>query len=82
MESVIANAMLKYILDHELFDKTALDLRAEGLDELNASLAGYTLESVAALTGVDPDLVRKAAETYAKAERSVIVLTTGMNRVG
>jgi predicted molibdopterin-dependent oxidoreductase YjgC len=81
MEHVIANAMLKHILDEELFDKAALDLRGEGLDELKASLKDYSPANVASLTGVDPDLIRKAAEEYAKAERSLIVLTAGMNRL-
>ncbi len=82
MEHLIANAMLKYILDEGLFDKTALDLRGEGLEELKASLSDYTLENVGGLTGVDPDLVREAAKSYAQAERSLIVLTAGMNRLG
>ncbi|MBI4963314.1 MAG: molybdopterin-dependent oxidoreductase [Desulfomonile tiedjei] len=81
-EHLIANAMLKWIIDQGLFDKTALDLKAEGLDELSASLADYTIEKVAKLTGVDPELVRQAAKMYAEAPQATIVLAQGLNRLG
>ena len=74
--------MLKWIIDKGLFDKTALDLKAEGLDDLIASLADYTPENVAKLTGVDADLIREAAKEYAEAPTATIILTQGMNRLG
>jgi predicted molibdopterin-dependent oxidoreductase YjgC len=81
-EHLIANAMLKWIIDQGLFDKTALDLRADGLDELTASLADYSLGNVSKLTGVDADLIRQAAKTYADARTATIIVTLGMNRLG
>lgn len=81
-EHLIANAMLKWIIDQGLFDKTALALRAEGLDELTASLADYSPEEVSKITGVDADLIRQAAKTYAEAQKPTIILTLGMNRLG
>lgn len=81
-EHLIANAMLKWILDHELFDKKALDLKAEGLDDLVASLQDYTLDNVAQVTGIDGALIREAAELYAKAGTATIILSHGMNRLG
>ncbi len=81
-EHLIANAMLKWIIDQGLFDKTALALKADGLDELTASLADYSVENVSKLTGVDADLIRQAAKMYADAQRATIILTFGMNRLG
>ena len=81
-EYLIANAMLKWIIDQGLFDKTALDLKAEGLDDLIASLSNYTTENVGKLTGVDAALIREAAEEYAKAPTAAIILTQGMNQPG
>lgn len=81
-EHLIANAMLKVILDEGLYDKKALDLRADGLDELAASLAEYTLENVASVTGADPKLIAEAARTYAEAPTGVIITTAGLNRHG
>ncbi|MFZ5867708.1 MAG: molybdopterin-dependent oxidoreductase [Thermodesulfobacteriota bacterium] len=79
-EHLVAFAMLKEIIDREWFDRKALDLRAEGLDELVASLAPYGADAVSALTGVDADVIRQAAEKYAQASKAVILLNDGMNR--
>lgn len=80
-EHLLAFAMLKEIIDKELFDKKALDLKADGFDELVESLKDYTPDNVGQITGVDPGLIRKAAETYAKAPSAVIICTDGMNRM-
>jgi formate dehydrogenase (NADP+) alpha subunit len=79
-EHLIANAMLKWILDEGLFDKDALALRAEGMDELISSLTEYTPENVSRITGVDADLIRQAATEYAQAARATIIIALGMNR--
>jgi predicted molibdopterin-dependent oxidoreductase YjgC len=81
-EYLIANAMLKFIIDQDLVDKKVLDLRADGFDELVASLGDYTVECVAGLTGVSADLITEAAKAYVEAENAAIVLTAGMNRMG
>jgi len=81
-EHLILNAMLKFIIDHELYEKTALNLRAEGLNELLESLADYTVDNVAAATGVDPALITEPAKEYAQASAAAIVMTAGMNRTG
>jgi predicted molibdopterin-dependent oxidoreductase YjgC len=81
-EYLIANAMLKWIIDQGLFDKEALNLLAEGLDGLAKSLEDYTPERVAQLTGVSADLIQQAAKEYAEAPTATIILTTGMNRQG
>ena len=76
-EHLVANAMLKWIIDQGLFDKTALDLRAEGFDETAASLSEYTPENVGHLLNLDPALIREAAKEYAEASTAVIVMTSG-----
>lgn len=81
-EHLVAYAMLKEIIDAGLYDRAALDLRAEGFDELVASLAPYSADKIAALTGVDADLIRQAAREYAQAVNSMIVVVDGMNRLG
>ncbi len=61
--------------------RPALVLKADGLDELTASLADFNIENVSGLTGVDADLIRQAAKMYADAQRATIILTFGMNRL-
>lgn len=80
-EYIIAYAMLKWIIDHEFFDKKSLDLKAEGFDDLLASLGDYTVERVAQIAGVNPELIAKAAKTYAEAGKATIILTTSMIRM-
>ena len=80
-EHLLAYAMLKEIIDQELFDRKALDLKADGFDELVASLQDYTPDNIGRITGVDPDLIREAAKTYAEAPSAVIIVTDGMNRM-
>ncbi|MCA1961575.1 MAG: molybdopterin-dependent oxidoreductase [Desulfomonile sp.] len=81
-EHLVAYAMLKEIINSGLVDRAALDLRAEGFDELIASLAPYSADKVAALTGVDAQLIRQAAQEYAQAARAMIVVVDGMNQLG
>jgi formate dehydrogenase alpha subunit len=81
-EHLIAYAMLKEIVDQNQYDRKALDLVAEGFDDLVASLADYSPDNVATLTGVEADSIRQAATEYAKAENATIIMTAGMNRIG
>ena len=81
-EYLILNAMLKWVLGEEKFDKDALALRTEGLDELVASLQDYTPDKVAKLTGVPAELIIQAAEEYVNAPTATIILTQGANRIG
>jgi predicted molibdopterin-dependent oxidoreductase YjgC len=81
-EYLIANGMLKWIIDQDLVDKKALDLRADGFEDLVASLAEYSLENVARLTGVPAELISEAAKAYAEADKAPIVLAGGMYRLG
>ncbi len=80
-EHLLAFAMLKEIIDQELFDRKALDLKADGFDELVASLKDYSPDNVGRITGVDADLIREAAKTFAEAPSAVILVTDGMNRM-
>jgi formate dehydrogenase alpha subunit len=79
-EYAILYAMLKEIIDQDLFDGKALDLKAEGFDELQASLADYSPDNIAGIAGVDAKAIRDAAKEYAEASTAVIILTEGMNK--
>ena len=79
---LVANAMLKWIIDNDLVDKKALDLRAEGFDELVTSLADYSVDRVAQLTGLSAEAITEAAKAYAEADKATIVLTAGITQPG
>ena len=82
LEHVVVYGMLKHIIDNGLFDRRAVDLRAEGFDELVASLECYTPEKVEAITGAPAESVRAAAILFAKAPAATVVAGSGMNRPG
>jgi formate dehydrogenase alpha subunit len=79
-EYLVANAMLKWVIDQGLYDRKALDLQADGFDELSTSLSEYTPENVAKLTRLNPNLIVTAAKAYCEATNATIIVTTGMNR--
>ncbi|MEW6113344.1 MAG: molybdopterin-dependent oxidoreductase, partial [Thermodesulfobacteriota bacterium] len=81
-EHLVANAMLKAIIDKRLYDPAEVSRLTEGFDELVASLEPYRPEAVGELVGVNPSQIRAAAEDYAGAPKATIVLATGMNQAG
>lgn len=55
------------IVAEDLVDADFVAARTEGFDELREALRRWSPEATAAVTGVDPDLVRRAARLYATA---------------
>ena len=80
-EEQIVNSMIKFIIDEGMFDRAALDIKAEGLESLADSLKDYTPEAVAEALGIAPDLIKSAATFFAKAETAVVILSEGLNRL-
>ncbi len=75
----LINAILRILLDEDLYDKEFVAAHTTGLDELRASLAPYTLDYAAQVTGLDPALIRKVALLYANARAAFIGWTMGVN---
>ncbi|MGH7277605.1 MAG: molybdopterin-dependent oxidoreductase, partial [Candidatus Rokuibacteriota bacterium] len=72
------NAMAKVILDEGLANLDFVRTRTEGFDEWRASLAEFTLERAAALTGVPAEAIAQAARWYARPPFSGSCLVWGM----
>jgi assimilatory nitrate reductase catalytic subunit len=75
----LINAILRIVIDEELYDKEFVKLHTTGFDELHASLAPYTLEYAAQITGLAPELIGKIALLYANAKAAFIGWTMGVN---
>ncbi len=58
-------AMLKVIIDEEMIDRTFIESRVEGYDELAESVATVDLAAVERETGVPAEEIRQAARLYA-----------------
>ncbi len=72
--------MIHYIIQNGLLDKKFIDRRAEGFDQLAASVETYTPERTSSLTGVPVELVKKAAFLYGTSPASSILFGMGLTQ--
>ncbi|MBL8950500.1 MAG: molybdopterin-dependent oxidoreductase [Myxococcaceae bacterium] len=70
----IANVILEEGLQNDAFIARACD----GFDAYAKNVRDYPLSRVAKETSIDPELIRKVARDYAKADRAVICWTLGI----
>jgi anaerobic selenocysteine-containing dehydrogenase len=75
----LINAMLRVIIDEDLYEDRYVEANTDGFDALRASLEPYTLDFAAELTGLDPALIRRTAHAYANARAPFIGWTMGVN---
>lgn len=74
----LLNAMMNHIITQNLHDKQFIEERAEGFNELREEVKDYTPDSVRDITGVEPALIKEAAEIFAKSEKACIMYSLGM----
>jgi assimilatory nitrate reductase catalytic subunit len=75
----LINAMLRVVIDENLYDHEYVERHTAGFNELRASLAPYTLEYAAQITGLAPELIHKTALLYGNAKAAFIGWTMGVN---
>jgi assimilatory nitrate reductase catalytic subunit len=75
----LINAMLRIVIDEDLYDKKYVENHTTGFEELRASLEAYTLEYAAKITGLTPELIHRTALLYGKAKAAFIGWTMGVN---
>ncbi len=76
-DAFLLSGMIKHILQNDLHDSEFCQRYADGLDELADQVAPYDLDTTAALTGLDADLIRTAAELFASQQRGTANSATG-----
>lgn len=76
----LINAMIHVILKEGLENKTFIAERTENLDALRASVEHCTPEWAAAIAGLDPEDIRKAARLYAAGPASTILYCMGVTQ--
>jgi formate dehydrogenase alpha subunit len=72
------NAMARVIVDEGLANLEFIRTRTEGFEEWRASLAEFTLDRAAAVTGVPAEAIARAARWYARPPFSGSCLIWGM----
>ena len=72
------NAMMNVILEEGLQDQKFIDEHTENFDVFYETVKAYTPESTQHITGVEPEMLREIARTYAKAETATILWGMGV----
>ena len=74
----LANAMAREIIHQGLADEAFIRRATEHFEAYRASVEKYPLAYAEQVTGVPADVIKRAAETYARADRAVICWTLGI----
>ncbi|SFM44104.1 formate dehydrogenase subunit alpha [Thermodesulforhabdus norvegica] len=74
------NGMARVILDKGLVNDDFVEARTEGIDELKAKLKDYDLDAVSRITGVERELIEKAAVMYASSPSAMIFYAMGITQ--
>jgi predicted molibdopterin-dependent oxidoreductase YjgC len=80
-ELVLVNAIAKVIIDENLQDAAAVEL-INGFAAWKASLESVAIDQVAAQCGLQAEEIKSLATDYAKAEKSLILMPTGLGYPG
>ena len=75
----LVNGMIHLLIEHDLVDREYVALHTTGFEALELSVRKYTPEYVSRITGLDPELIFKAAMAYANARAPFIGWTMGVN---
>jgi formate dehydrogenase major subunit len=74
------NSMLRHIIDAGLTDPTFIAKRTREFEKVKASVAPYTLEMGQKITGIPADVIRQAAEMYARGPRTSTLWAMGLTQ--
>jgi anaerobic selenocysteine-containing dehydrogenase len=74
------NAMLHHVLAEGLEDRAFIAARTRAFETVRAAVQPYTPERAAAITGVPADLIRAAAERYARGPNTSTLWAMGLTQ--
>jgi formate dehydrogenase major subunit len=74
------NAMLAHIIRVGLVDREFIRNRTTDFDKVEAAVAPYTLDVAARITGIPADLIRGAAELYARGPNTSTLWAMGLTQ--
>lgn len=75
----LLNAMLRIIIDEQLYNRGYVAEHTTGFNELRQSLQEVDIQTSAEITGLDQQLIYRAARLYANARSPFIGWTMGVN---
>jgi formate dehydrogenase major subunit len=74
------NGMLNVIIDEKLYDQQYVQTYTEDFDKLAESVKPFTPEEMAPICGIEPDVLRDVARTFARAESAIIFWGMGVSQ--
>jgi formate dehydrogenase major subunit len=76
----LLNAMMNVIVTEGLENRSYIARHTEGFETLRANVLQYTPEKMSPICGIAPDVIRKVARLYAKAETAIIFWGMGISQ--
>ncbi|MBT6745153.1 MAG: formate dehydrogenase subunit alpha [Flavobacteriales bacterium] len=67
----LLNMMMYYIITENVLDQSFIEARTEGFEDFKANILKLDMDELSDITGVEKDLVKKAAVTYATAKAAM-----------
>ena len=74
------NAIMNVIVEEELYDRQYIAGFTENWEEMKAHLAGFTPEKMSEICGIEPDVLRDVARTFAGAKAGMIFWGMGVSQ--
>jgi formate dehydrogenase major subunit len=74
------NGMLNVIVTEKLYDQQYVQTYTEDFDKLAESVKPFTPEEMAPICGIEPDVLRNVARTFARAESAIIFWGMGVSQ--
>ncbi|NKW92124.1 formate dehydrogenase subunit alpha [Rhodobacteraceae bacterium R_SAG9] len=74
------NAIMHVIVEEELYDEAYISEFTESWDEMKAHLKDFSPEAMEPICGIDPELLRDAARTFAKGKAGMIFWGMGVSQ--
>lgn len=79
-DTVLADAMLKIIMDEGLIDETFIQARTNGYDELRVYLNSFDLSVAAGICGLELGHIREAALAYGESDTGMVLTARGVEQ--
>src|SRR4051812_37167327 len=74
------NGMLNVIIGEKLYDQQYVQSNVEGFEQLAESVKPFTPEEMSPICGIEPDVLRNVARTFARAESAIIFWGMGVSQ--
>lgn len=81
-DAAMLAAMIRVIIEEQLYDRNFVGAHVDGFDELTAALASHTPAAAAQRCGLDPAQIIAAARMFAGAQRGIASTGTGTEMSG